>query len=595
MDALREGSDPSIASQLQAPSPLADGAPTRFLRWEHAVRIWGDIVERSDFLDEVGADGATEVLEDAIRLKQSEGMFLLENGLLHLDPTWINELLRAILDHRLQDPAESSFWERELEDFANGHPRLRFSQLVIAHRTFCATGTLTESYLHFLWRKVDGIDQGGLFGRLLETMRKHGVVFSGLDRLDCSSIDDSVSISGGSCEALFVPVRLQGYVGEKQLNEFAVPCVENEWRRQLVVCVWQSYIPPGIIAMFMARLLSIKDVRFHVAWSRGISFMMGGSEVLLYLNTPWEGKAEIEINVVGPKRSDEVESKVMKMEAVISTLLEENFPGLRFHLESLRSIEGKGALMERIDTLEAHLDVRLDEIEGKLDEVAASSRESLSCLKGLQVANFPYPHLLVVREYTPKSGVSTAGGGRKKRVLSKAMFKSFCTRVQTVGRKEMRLQFLCPYDFSLVPCGPDGEGYAFGKARDWVKKAFPAVQVTAMIAKVALKTVSGLDLPVSEFLNALKEEIGGEVADRALDEDALRRVILGEEHASPDMRGKSKKSYAALVNFMEKGGYDDFKNEMRLVPDGQGERGMVWVSKGNAHRWEKLHSMALSA
>lgn len=119
--------------------------------------------------------------------------------------------------------------------------------------------------------------------------------------------------------------------------------------------------------------------------------------------------------------------------------------------------------------------------------------------------------------------------------------------------------------------------------------------MTAVIAKVALKTASGLDLPVSDFLNALKEGIGEEVADRALDDDALRRVVLGEEDASPGMQATSKASYAALVKFMEKGGYDDFKNEMRLVTDGKGEGGMVWVSNGNVDRWEKLHSMAPSA
>lgn len=116
-----------------------------------------------------------------------------------------------------------------------------------------------------------------------------------------------------------------------------------------------------------------------------------------------------------------------------------------------------------------------------------------------------------------------------------------------------------------------------------------------MIAKVALKTVSGLDLPVSDFLNALKEGVGEEVADRAFDDDALRRVVMGVEGASPDMQCVSQASYAALTKFMERGGYDDFKQEMRPVPDGKGAGGMVWVSNGNVHRWENLLSMAPSA
>ncbi len=112
-----------------------------------------------------------------------------------------------------------------------------------------------------------------------------------------------------------------------------------------------------------------------------------------------------------------------------------------------------------------------------------------------------------------------------------------------------------------------------------------------MIAKVALKTVSGLEMPVSEYLKALMEGVG-EAASLALDEEALRRVIQGEEDASPDMQGTSKASYAALVKFMEQSGHDDFKNEMRLVPDGNRQGGMVWISNGNVNRWENLHSMA---
>eukprot|EP00903_Cladosiphon_okamuranus_P020460 g18779.t2 len=592
MDALREGADPAIAAQLKATTPLHGGTRIRFLSWEDAVRVWGDIVEKSDFLDEIGAGGAKEVLEDAVRLKQSEGMFLLENGLLHLDPTWINELLRAILDHRLQDPAESAFWQGKLEAFADGPPRLDFNQLANTHQTFCTTGTLTKSYLRFLWREVKDIDHDGLFERLLETMLKHGVMFSGLGP---GFSDGSIAVDGGRCEALFVPVRLPPYVCAEQLSEFSASCVRNKWRWQLTVSIGQSYIPPGIIGMFMARLFNIEHIHFRCAWGRGVSFMMGGNEVLLYLNAPGLGKAEIEVNVVGPKPKGAlfvpvhgmehvvVSPQVREMEDAIMTLQKEKFPGLRFSRKMLKSIGGEDALMQRIDTLEAHLDVSLDEMVGKLDEVAASNRQSLVFLKSLHGANFPYPHLFVVREHKSRSGGNTIGG--RKEVLSKGLFKSFCTGVQTFGKKEMRLQFLCPYDFSPVPCGPDGGGYVFEEARGWV---FPAVKVTALMAKAALKAVSKLVLPVDEFLTAVMEEVIDEVADRAFDEDTLRRAILGEEDASADMRGTSKASYDALVKFMDKNGYDDFKNEMQLVPDGQGQGGTVWVTNANVGRWKRL-------
>lgn len=124
----------------------------------------------------------------------------------------------------------------------------------------------------------------------------------------------------------------------------------------------------------------------------------------------------------------------------------------------------------------------------------------------------------------------------------------------------------------------------------------PAVfQVTAAIAKVALKTVSGMDLPVSEFLNALKGGIGEDLADRVLDEDTLDRVVLGKETADSGMQDTSKSAYAALTKFMKENDYVDFKDEMQLVPDTVGHSGMVWVSNGNVQGWKNSRSMAPSA
>lgn len=119
------------------------------------------------------------------------------------------------------------------------------------------------------------------------------------------------------------------------------------------------------------------------------------------------------------------------------------------------------------------------------------------------------------------------------------------------------------------------------------------LQVTALIAKVALKAVCGLDLDASEYLNALKAGIGEEVADRAFDQEDLRRMTLGEE-VGMDMQRASKASYKALKAFMEKeegrkkparrgNGYVDFRDSMECVPDR--EKGMVWVSKKNAKSW----------
>ena len=81
-----------------------------------------------------------------------EGMILDSDDILYLEPVWINNLLRAILDHDLADKEKASFWEEELERFSDGNKI--FFDLNIVHDNFPSTGMLTVRYLRFLWRHV---------------------------------------------------------------------------------------------------------------------------------------------------------------------------------------------------------------------------------------------------------------------------------------------------------------------------------------------------------------------------------------------------------------------------------------------------------
>lgn len=122
-------------------------------------------------------------------------------------------------------------------------------------------------------------------------------------------------------------------------------------------------------------------------------------------------------------------------------------------------------------------------------------------------------------------------------------------------------------------------------------------------AKVALKATAGLDVDVSEFLQAVKEGAVEEVEDRILDEEALSRVVSGEEDAGADMQRDMGASYEALKKFMEKeklsrlknakegDGYIDFREKMQLESDGKG--GRVWVRTENVQKW--LDSLSTAA
>lgn len=118
-----------------------------------------------------------------------------------------------------------------------------------------------------------------------------------------------------------------------------------------------------------------------------------------------------------------------------------------------------------------------------------------------------------------------------------------------------------------------------------------------MIAKVALKAASGIDLDVTGYLNAIKSEIGEQLADE-VDMDNLQRFVLGED-AGPhtktikDTERLTKASYEALSEFMRKeevdreshvpGTYVDFRDEMTQLDDGKGD--LVWVRNVNAPLW----------
>ena len=117
-----------------------------------------------------------------------------------------------------------------------------------------------------------------------------------------------------------------------------------------------------------------------------------------------------------------------------------------------------------------------------------------------------------------------------------------------------------------------------------------------MTAKVALKAVAGVEVSgLSCFLQGVGTGLGEELIDRTLDEDALERVLSGDEDAGADMRRATRASYEAIMAFMEKeeakrrskktgsGGYVDFRDVMAQVDDGKG--GLVWVRTENVQKW----------
>ena len=120
-----------------------------------------------------------------------------------------------------------------------------------------------------------------------------------------------------------------------------------------------------------------------------------------------------------------------------------------------------------------------------------------------------------------------------------------------------------------------------------------------MAAKIGVRGAMGVDeLVLSDFLQEIKAGLTEELHVVALDEEALTRILVGEEDAPSDVQRMTWSSYNALGDFMKKeeaqrrkkardgDGYIDFRDKMERVDDGKG--GLVWVRKENVQRWKDI-------
>ncbi|CAM9634178.1 unnamed protein product, partial [Laminaria digitata] len=185
MDALRVGADPVSAVRLEGPAVAIEGRDKlEFVTEEKAFEAWSraDRESAAQQLEAVGEDSEqlplalSRQFQAALNHRQMGGSVLAACGLIHLNPSWLNDLLRELLDHRLADPKEAEWWREQLEMYGREHG-FRLNRLLETHRRFVTTGMLTKHYLQFLWREVvKGVDEV-VFARLVETMAVHNAMF----------------------------------------------------------------------------------------------------------------------------------------------------------------------------------------------------------------------------------------------------------------------------------------------------------------------------------------------------------------------------------------------------------------------------------
>lgn len=416
--------------------------------------------------------------QEVVKLKQQDGTMLEACGILHLVPTWINRLLKALTDHRLADPTLKEWWEQEIEAFigspiferTGGHGDLLFKD----HNDFRRTGMLSRDYLLFLWRHVEEIKNHPMaLDFMIDTVKRHDLMLE-------SPRPKPSGMSASEHGQLVVPFR---FVAEVDLA--ALDKVRDSMRHgRRVQYSWNfgEYAPPNIVGLFLTHCLAGDHVKLDACWRSGLAFMVDDLAYLVCLHSVFAEEerpnVSMELTVAAQGDSMPLQTPAREMKERVEVFLRNLFPGLRFRLEvDAETSRGDTAWDACFNTLLGHLDLRLGEVGLTLQAIMEHTRESLATLNALHDKDFLYPSLVLVRPETNAEsevrGESAARGWCNKRALRELAYQ-----VKACSGKPMRLCFVCPYDFSEVPCGGDGRGYPLRVDETWIREIFPVLQVS---------------------------------------------------------------------------------------------------------------------
>ncbi|CAM9526964.1 unnamed protein product [Ectocarpus sp. 4 AP-2014] len=566
---------------------------------------------------------AEHALEGALSIREIDGSLVRHDTFVFLDVVWLAKILKPLLNHKDEEVFDGSV---KLGDAGDARTTLDAPSDIVSWHRLKREGILEPRLAQVIW-------PAGLSEYVLPTL---------------ASLDLTFPLENDPAEGLVVLLRLKP--GRPKHVRYVVDTFRPGLTPTLTAS-WKIFfgVPPGAIEKVLTRCCNLGGVRTF--WRSGVLVhgRLGdpderGTFAVVVQYSSYE--KELTAQVYGDRSSPAPWTALSYVSSAVRSMLLE-FPGLRSRgslecpqhggampladtatragdnllgsagcpqcspeigglgaaaVELVRMVDirlDRGVIFQDVKARFGNMESRytfsrpppnsqgeealLERIAATVDRIEGGIQESLICLKRLQAPNYPYPHLVAVKE------IATQG---KRSPLSK---------LRGLAMKDMTLHFLCPVDMEKVPCGMNGEGYRFRERRSWVKKLAPVLQVAVVTAKVALKAAGGLDVDVSEFLQAVKDGLVEEIVDGALDEEALFRVVNGDENASADMQRDASASYEVLKEFMEKkldrgknteglDGYIDFREKMQRVSDGRG--GMVWVRIENVREWRNSLSSA---
>ncbi|CAM9290372.1 unnamed protein product, partial [Hapterophycus canaliculatus] len=573
--------------------------------------LWSRAVE--EFRQRMGAGGlvadedAWQVLLRAMKHREAEGGVLLSlkdalapvaTDMLHLDPSWLIELVRRLSDHNLvsEDKRKRGAVYEGLRSYAKKVEGVRMADLVDMHSAYCKSGRLNRDFLRFLWmhRKIGAKDSpihlsDAEFETVVSTMARLLVMYKARD-----------------ADILVVPARLEEYGDHRIVDTMQDVVMTIECSFGLV------FAPPGIVGRFIAW--SAQQVgNCDVCWQHGAffsyKFQHAQYKVFLYEKPVEElhedgtkrNFAGLVLGIQGPPAmaAEVLENLRESLETLVSDPVL-GYPGIAekgemyFAPPKTRESKFLDGLRSTLDNINKRLD-RIDGIVSQLleqDLLAASGEPS------------EYPHRVLVR---PE--LEDEDGGPPE-VIQHAGWDRWTKALSDIGSHKFRLHFLCEHDSSVVPCGPEGRGYLIEQPKEWVKKWLPLMQGSLWVLRVAVGAVSHVDLPLDEVLGAFVKATGAElVASMSNVTESIGSAAIPEfgEGATQDeidrfihLRGTAYKALCDFMSGVESPGclpgclprrrtrVVDWRKNMDRVQNPRTRR-WAWVLRGNKDAYVRKH------
>ena len=386
-----------------------------------------------------------------------------------------------------------------------------FSPLIEnSFRCYCKSGQLDEAYLRFLWmhRKIE--PQGR--GVNLENVEVNSIVAT-MTRL-------LVMYRSRSAEErkYVVPARLPLYGCPRE----PTPDILTGITIRMQCSFGQVYPPPGIVGRLLAWSTD-RVVTYGDCWQHGafFSYKFQGKEFKVFLYESENNRRREDGRLiktfaaltVGVQGSPEQAPGVLReLKALVGELVRDQahgYPGLGhlIHFRETEEIDTSDVLAELRAVVERQTTAsgRLHTVLGRQEAVAERQEAIVERQEAVVLqleetvkelgdivralleqdllaateAQSEFPRLMILK---PEQANRTIESENLDQFRYNT-WNRWITAWEKFGIRDpgfhqvFRLQFLCEYDLSEVPCGPDGNGYPIKKLANWVKRCIPLLQV----------------------------------------------------------------------------------------------------------------------